>query len=731
MDDIKEQILGRWRHYNRKRYSDDKTLEKILEDVPNASQEMIESVIFSQILTGESLLKILKKHPSMSILDIANEFNVAPKVVEDEVDKLREYGINVDVQGYNVELSDKIQPPEPSLIDPKDFFRSVGDTNRIAVIADTHLCSKYERLDALNAFLDVCVDEKIKDVYICGNMIDGETNFNKFDVKTKGFESQIEYFINNYPHKKSLTTHILTGDDHEGWYVQREHINVGKFLELKAKDMGRDDIKYIGHMEKDFIFSQNHRNKQSVRFIHAGGGCFAEGAEILTRDRGWVDFKDLTLEDYVATKNKVSGIFEWEKPEYITNEPYRGKMYQFTSRTFDFTVTPNHGLWVRNYRSVFTAKQPKIMPQKGHNKKTLDWYRIDAKNLYDSCGRQQFQMSTTVNGWTSDCEVTTVDIPRLEPQQKTNKRNIEQMQHVGTQKIEDIAELIGWYVTEGSLGKKKITISQYRDVNPENHQKIVDLIARMGLRCYVTDRSISIHSVELCQWIYNQCDKGSYCKFIPTWLKNQNEKVLRILFDTMIAGDGWKRNTNSFGYKSFSRKLLSDMSEIAVKLGYGVTHNSKSNSISIRSAQNEPTINKKPIESDYNGNIYCCTVPNGLIYVRMNGKAFWSHNSSYATSYSSQKYVESLQSGEKPRIVFVGHFHKYDVNYPREVFMVQVGAFQDQTPFMRKKRIHSQIGGIIAEFHTCNGIINRFKHEFIPFYNKEFYYWDKEQKGEL
>ena len=99
--------------------------------------------------------------------------------------------------------------------------------------------------------------------------------------------------------------------------------------------------------------------------------------------------------------------------------------------------------------------------------------------------------------------------------------------------------------------------------------------------------------------------------------------------------------------------------------------------------------------------------------------------STYATSYTSQKYAESLQGGEKPRVVLVGHYHKLSFDYCREIYMIQCGATQDQTPFMRKKKIQSHLGGCIVELHQDNdGIINRCKAEFITFFDKKFYKYE-------
>ena len=69
-------------------------------------------------------------------------------------------------------------------------------------------------------------------------------------------------------------------------------------------------------------------------------------------------------------------------------------------------------------------------------------------------------------------------------------------------------------------------------------------------------KDISVYSVELSEYLIKECGKGSHDKYLPKWLKNQTTDILRIVFDTMIAGDGWNVGEKSFGYKSYSKKKI-------------------------------------------------------------------------------------------------------------------------------------------------------------------------------
>lgn len=89
----------------------------------------------------------------------------------------------------------------------------------------------------------------------------------------------------------------------------------------------------------------------------------------------------------------------------------------------------------------------------------------------------------------------------------------------------------------------------------------------------------------------------------------------------------------------------------------------------------------------------------------------------YAISYKMQKTIEAMESDSKPNILAVGHYHKAEYIFYRNVHALQTGCFQGQTPFTRGKGISVHMGGWIITIHVDeNGYIQRFAPEFIPCY---------------
>lgn len=99
-----------------------------------------------------------------------------------------------------------------------------------------------------------------------------------------------------------------------------------------------------------------------------------------------------------------------------------------------------------------------------------------------------------------------------------------------------------------------------------------------------------------------------------------------------------------------------------------------------------------------------------------------SGGSSYAVSYKVQKYTEHLQEGEKPQACFIGHYHKHGYFMWRGVHCFLAGCIEDQTIFMRNHQISAHVGYWLIElFINTDGIIQRFRHEWIPFFDRGFY----------
>jgi predicted phosphodiesterase len=97
--------------------------------------------------------------------------------------------------------------------------------------------------------------------------------------------------------------------------------------------------------------------------------------------------------------------------------------------------------------------------------------------------------------------------------------------------------------------------------------------------------------------------------------------------------------------------------------------------------------------------------------------------SAYALSYRPQKIVESLEGGEKPAVIIMGHYHKLEALNIRNVWVLQAGTCCDQTPFLRQRSIEVHVGGVILglEQDPESGAIVGFTPQIMRYFNRGFY----------
>jgi len=420
----------------------------------------------------------------------------------------------------------------------------------------------------------------------------------------------------------------------------------------------------------------------------------------------------LTKTDRVGTLNPATHAFEWQLPVHYTDQAYDGDMYHFKARSFDMMVTPNHRMYVRRYPEMMNRKHHKDLtyPTKSHYSVDYNWQFKTAEELSDA-KRQQWQMTRCASSWVG---LTPKQI--VIPYRESKRYGSTPVKHFNPLTVEQAAELIAWYVTEGyiDLKRKSVSICQSKLANPENHKRIISLLKAIGCDNLQVggqdDKDITVCSVELAEWLDVTCGRLSSNVHLPLWLKNCSQDILELVFQTMVAGDGWQ-NGPSVAYKSISKQLRADIAEIAIKLGYTATEHN--DSVSIAMVQKHPTINEPPTKVPYNGRVYCVTVPNSIILVRRNGRSVFSGN-----SYKPQKYVESLPGGRKPHVLLMGHFHKAEyMPVYRNVATFQVGTLQSQTPhFMRPKGLQAHLGFWIIEVRTTKDGLARVGGSFVPFY---------------
>lgn len=102
-------------------------------------------------------------------------------------------------------------------------------------------------------------------------------------------------------------------------------------------------------------------------------------------------------------------------------------------------------------------------------------------------------------------------------------------------------------------------------------------------------------------------------------------------------------------------------------------------------------------------------VPNNATWVRIlhPGKG-----TTKSQSYQIQSHIAALQPEFKPRILVIGHYHKMDYLFTRNVHAFQAGTMEHQSDWMRRKDLTAQLGAWLTTFYfkedgTIDGIKKR------------------------
>lgn len=209
-----------------------------------------------------------------TLSDLAKRLDLEPRFIEESLEALSYEGYNVRRRGDVVAIDKDVQLPSlTSRDDLPTYYSRPDNTYVFGATSDNHLGSKYARLDVLNELYDRFAEAEVDRVYNAGNWIDGEARFNKFDLEVHGMDAQCRYLAEHYPQRDGITTYAVSGDDHEGWYTQREGVNIGKYAQRAMREAGREDWVDLGYMEAFIrLINSNTGAECIMAVVHPGGG---------------------------------------------------------------------------------------------------------------------------------------------------------------------------------------------------------------------------------------------------------------------------------------------------------------------------------------------------------------------------------------------------------------------------------------------------------------------------
>jgi predicted phosphodiesterase len=103
---------------------------------------------------------------------------------------------------------------------------------------------------------------------------------------------------------------------------------------------------------------------------------------------------------------------------------------------------------------------------------------------------------------------------------------------------------------------------------------------------------------------------------------------------------------------------------------------------------------------------------NGILMELFHGQG----SGAYTLSYKLQKRIENYVPGNKPRFLFMGHYHQAVSITSRNVSAYLCGSFQGANTFSKGLNLPNVTGGWILEIMSDGDEVNSVKSEFIQFY---------------
>lgn len=207
--------------------------------------------------------------------NIMKELDLKEYEVLGFVELLRQEGYKVKFEDGKFEFEKNVLQTTPGV-----YEMPVGERKKLMLVSDTHLGSKYDRLDILRYLYDKAEEEEIDTILHCGDLVEG-TYHNRpnheYEVRAHGVDEQLEYVVNKYPYKEGIRT-LFIGGNHDYSMIREAGFDIGKAVARERKDMiylGQDvaDVKYgktrirMFHGNKGIPYARSYRMQKYIEQI--------------------------------------------------------------------------------------------------------------------------------------------------------------------------------------------------------------------------------------------------------------------------------------------------------------------------------------------------------------------------------------------------------------------------------------------------------------------------------
>lgn len=439
--------------------------------------------------------------------------------------------------------------------------------------------------------------------------------------------------------------------------------------------------------------------------------CYDADTDVLTSG-GWKPWPEVTGEELFASVNPTTDELEYQFAQERFAADYDGPMYRLHSEQIDLLVTPQHRMWVQRQdaHAAHGDEQPYAVEHAGaifgkrvKYQKTALWHGQES-------GVVELPEAVRSGPNRSGDTVVRTCAPAVFP-------------------LRAFARFLGWYLAEGHLDRHQIVIAQTRGPALD---EIIENVRDLGLSPYVPATgpgTVRTSCASLRDFLAG-CGRRAHERTIPAIVHQWGPETIRECLDAFAKGDGTTRTDGDHpAIYTTSRAVADEVQVLAIKAGWsanirvgdrtGVEHAMPSGQrfrnvrpcyiVSLVKAQARPLVNPgtgKPHDHwvHYRGRVYCVKVPNGLLFVRRNGRPVVSgnthelvrHRAGSAFSQESLRYVRLTDIGFRvPPALEPVRDQVLSIVEQLEEFQVEaaakLGIDDDGVPFHVKKEVTSAL----------------------------------------
>lgn len=332
-------------------------------------------------------------------------------------------------------------------------------------------------------------------------------------------------------------------------------------------------------------------------------GCLSDDSEALTR-RGWVRGPELRDTDDVLQWDATTGAFAWARPSRIVVAPYTGPLVRLANRHTDQLLTPNHRVYARVQRHTRHAP-------------ATDYEVLDA----EAVGSRSSAWRVTL-----PCAGTLTEGAHVDPA---------------------YAYLVGWWLTDAWAhgdGKACMFSQSKRDTLPKLRAALAPYAPSEYVKPGKKDAHADEHTFYLTGPIAAQLLTEHPDRRLTWDVLGWDLPARQALYRGLMDGDGSQpgaQYAHTFWSKDAERRDV--FLALATTLGFRSFVGGKDCVfVNTETATTEVQGKHRVAPVEYDGLVWCVTVPAGAFLARRNGRPFVTGNSGFPKSLDVSKAIDKI-----------------------------------------------------------------------------------------